>query len=224
MEGRYPNGLLFVVANCSDPTKEEEFNYWYNHIHLPDATEPGVFIHAIRFESTDPNPGMGKYVCTYETYQPDVAKAWEQQLSFAAKWRGTDRFSHYMDLSFAGAFKRVGGEFRASIRPTRGIMAVMFNCNDSEREEELNQWYGDVHIPDILDSGLWHTAYRYESTNPAETKAKYLTIYETDSSNPYKQTLELEKLRADWAQRGRSTEIAVERVYRASSRRIWPME
>ena len=36
MEGRYPRGILLAITNCNDPSKEEEFNYWYNHIHLPD--------------------------------------------------------------------------------------------------------------------------------------------------------------------------------------------
>ena len=35
MEGRFPNGILFVMSNCSDPSKEDEFNDWYTNIHLP---------------------------------------------------------------------------------------------------------------------------------------------------------------------------------------------
>jgi len=26
MEGRYPHGLLLAITNCTDPSKEEEFN------------------------------------------------------------------------------------------------------------------------------------------------------------------------------------------------------
>jgi hypothetical protein len=35
MEGRYPNGLLLAITNCTDPSKEEEFNSWYNHQKTP---------------------------------------------------------------------------------------------------------------------------------------------------------------------------------------------
>ena len=76
MEGRYPNGLLLAITNCNDPSKEEEFDYWYNHIHLPDVTAPGVFRHAMRFVNTDPKPGEGKHIATYETTWEDVSKAW----------------------------------------------------------------------------------------------------------------------------------------------------
>ncbi len=35
MEGRYPQGLLLALTNCTDPSKEEEFHAWYNHSLLP---------------------------------------------------------------------------------------------------------------------------------------------------------------------------------------------
>src|SRR5438128_7904992 len=43
MEGRSPQGLLLALANCTDPSKEAEFNAWYNHMHVPDVTAPGIF-------------------------------------------------------------------------------------------------------------------------------------------------------------------------------------
>ena len=35
MEGRYPTGLLLAITNCTDPSKSDEFNRWYNHMHIP---------------------------------------------------------------------------------------------------------------------------------------------------------------------------------------------
>jgi hypothetical protein len=75
MEGRYPNGLLLAITNCTDPSKEEEFNSWYNHMHVPDVTAPGIFRHALRFVNTDPSSQAGQYVATYETNWEDVSKA-----------------------------------------------------------------------------------------------------------------------------------------------------
>ena len=43
MDGRYPNGLLLALTNCNDPSKEDEFNTWYNDVHIPDVTASGVF-------------------------------------------------------------------------------------------------------------------------------------------------------------------------------------
>jgi len=223
MEGRYPNGVLIAVTNCSDPSKEDEFNYWYNHIHVPDITGFGVFRHAIRFANTNPKPGEGKYFATYEIAQDDVPGAWSTLRERGAKLREQGRYSPLLQVVQAGVFKKLGGEFYAASRPTRGILAVLTNCKDPAREEEFNRWYSDVHIPDILDTGAYHTAYRYESLDPKVTRGKYLAVYETHYENSTKAREELGKVRADWERRGRLFD-AMEVVFGITARRIWPMD
>jgi hypothetical protein len=222
MEGRYPNGLLVVISNCGDPSKEEEFNYWYNHIHLPDVTSAGVFRHAMRFVNTAPNPEGGKYFATYETNWEDVTEATKVMGGVGARLREEGRYTPHLQVVLGGAFKKLGGEFSAASRPARGILMLLLNCNDPAREEEYNRWYSDVHIPDILNTGLFHTAYRYESLDPQNTKGKYLTIYETDSSDPSRAGDELLKLRATWDPERLFD--GTERMLLATARRIWPMD
>lgn len=224
MERRYPNGLLLAITNCTDPSKTDEFNYWYNHMHVPDVTTPGIFRHAIRFANTDPNSPAGQYVATYETTWEDVSKAMPAHRQASAKLRENgDRGTPLIQPVTAGVFKRMGGEFSASVKPTLGILLVLSNCRDTAIQEEFNRWYEDVHIPDILDTGAFHTAYRYESLDPEATKAKYLAIYETDNVDPAKARDELGKVRADWQQRGRLFD-GIEVVSSLTARRIWPMD
>ena len=225
MEGRYPNGFMLAASHCSDPAKEEAFNTWYNYIHLPDWTAPGVFRHGIRFVNTDPAPTDGhKYLATYETWD-DAAKAWEVMQATRAKLRAQGRGFPQVQWTVVDVFKRLGGEFCAARKPVRGILAVMLNCTDSAKEEAFHRWYEDVHIPDILETGLFHTAYRYESLAPAATipKGKYLAIYETDSGDPGKAGEELGKMRPTWERRGRLFD-ATERVFRITARPIWPRD
>ena len=222
MEGRYPNGILFAMTSCPDPTKEEEANYWYNHIHIPDVTSPGIFRHAIRFANTNQKPGEPEYIATYETSWEDVAKAWATQRERSASLGDRGRSPNIQPVT-VGVFKKLGGEFYAASRPVRGILAVMVNCTDPAREEEFNSWYNDVHIPDILDTGLYQTAYRYESLDPQATKAKYLALYETHYGDPGKAGEEMGKVRTNWEKRGRLFD-AIELVYRLTARRIWPMD
>jgi hypothetical protein len=222
MEGRYPNGLLLVVSNCGDPAKEDEFNYWYNHIHLPDVTSGGVFQHARRYVNTDPDSGEGKYFATYETNWEDVSEAAKAMAEVAPKLREQGRYSPHLQVVLGGAFKKLGGEFLAASRPTKGILVLLLNCKDPAREEEYNHWYTDIHIPDILETGLFHTAYRYESLDPQATKGKYLVFYETESSDPGKAGDELLKRRANWDQ-SRLFD-GTERVLLATARRIWPTD
>ncbi len=224
MEGRYPNGLLLAITNCTDPSKTEEFTSWYNHMHVPDVTAPGIFRHAIRFANTDPASEAGQFVATYETTWEDVSKAMPAHREAGAKLReGEDRGSPLIKSVTSGVFKRLGGEFSAATKPTPGILLVLSNCKDAAREQEFNRWYEDVHIPDILDTGAFHTAYRYESLDPEATKAKYLAIYETDNIDPAKAREKLGAVRADWQQRGRLSDL-IETSSSLTARRIWPMD
>ena len=122
-----------------------------------------------------------------------------------------------------GVFKRLGGEFSAATKPTLGILLVLSNCIDAAKEQEFNRWYEDVHIPDILDAGGFHTAYRYESLDPEATKGKYLAIYETDNIDPAKAREKHGAVRADWEQRGRLSDL-IETTSSLTARRIWPMD
>ncbi len=116
-----------------------------------------------------------------------------------------------------------GGEFCAARRPTRGILLVLSNCKDPAREAAFNRWYEDIHVADILETGAFHTAYRYESLNPQATKTKYLALYETEQSDPAKAREAMRKARADWEKRGRLSDT-IEVVASLTARRLWPLD
>ena len=132
----------------------------------------------MRFVGTSPKPGEAKRIATYETTWDDVTKAWAAFKENIAKARTPDRISPLLEVVRPGiAYQKLDGEFCAASKPTRGILMVLINCKDPAREQEFNNWYADVHIPDILNTGAFHTAYRYESLDPEASKGKYLSIY-----------------------------------------------
>ena len=221
MEGRYPNGLLLAMSRCNDASKEDEFANWYNHTHFPDVTDPGIFGHPIRWANTDPGSPHGQYVATYETDYEDVANAWPASREALIKLRpGGVRGSELVEVVYTDVFKRTGGEFSTSVRPTRGILIVLSNCKDPSREEEFNRWYEDVHFPDILNVCQFHTAYRYENVNP-ESAAKYLAIYETDNPDPLNAREQHLALMEGWGRQGRLFSD-MEVVSSMTARRVWP--
>ena len=222
MEGRYPRGLLLAITSCTDSSRQDEFANWYNHMHVPDVTSTGVFRHAIRFANTDPNSSAGQYVATYETDWDNLPDALQAHREFFATLnKGEGRSSPLMQVVTSGVFKRLGGEYSSAAKPTRGILVVLSNCNDASDEDEFNRWYEDVHIPDILDAGAFHTAYRYESVDPEATKAKYLALYETDNIDPGKAREAHAKARPDWERRGRLFD-GLDVVSSLTASRIWP--
>ena len=63
------------------------------------------------------------------------------------------------------------------------LFIVQTNCTDAAREVEFNEWYDKVHLPDILESPGFIRATRYEDTEPAEGKAKFLATYEIETDD-----------------------------------------
>ncbi len=66
--------LLTVESNCADPSKEKEFNKWYDTVHLPDLLETPGFVRAMRYENTNPSEGQGKFLAMYEIESDDMAQ------------------------------------------------------------------------------------------------------------------------------------------------------
>ena len=171
---------------------------------FPTLRDLGFSAHAIRFANSDPASPAGQYVATYETAWEEVEKAMPAHREAGARTRGDeDRGTPLIQPVTVGVFKRKGGEFNAAAKPSLGMLLVLSNCKDTHDEKEFNRWYEDVHIPDILDTGAYHTAYRYVSTDPEATKGKYLAIYETDNRDAAAAREKLNAVRADWTARDR---------------------
>ena len=63
------------------------------------------------------------------------------------------------------------------------LIVLESNCKDSAREKEFNEWYDQIHIPDIFETPCYVKASRYELTQPAEGKGKYIAVYEIESDD-----------------------------------------
>ena len=61
-----PSAMYLVFTNCTDLTREEEFNRWYTHTHVPDLSRARGFVRARRFVKPDAVPREAKYLCQYE--------------------------------------------------------------------------------------------------------------------------------------------------------------
>jgi hypothetical protein len=64
--------LLVIESNCIDPGREQEFNDWYNNVHIPDIFETKCFVKAARYELPNPPEGKGKYLAVYEIESDDL--------------------------------------------------------------------------------------------------------------------------------------------------------
>ena len=63
------------------------------------------------------------------------------------------------------------------------LALVESDCKDPSREIEFNEWYNEVHIPDMLELPAVVGAERYENPNADENSPKYLAIYKVETDN-----------------------------------------
>lgn len=69
--------LLTVETNCADPSRERDFNQWYDEMHLPDVLETPGFVRAARYEHSAPGQGQGKFLAVYEIETDDIGQTME---------------------------------------------------------------------------------------------------------------------------------------------------
>jgi hypothetical protein len=69
--------INLVETICADPTREDEFNNWYNNVHIPDVLKTPGFIAATRYIIRELRDGRGKYLTIYEIETDDIGATME---------------------------------------------------------------------------------------------------------------------------------------------------
>lgn len=67
--------IFFAYSDCADPSREKEYNDWYDNIHVPDMLETHGMIQATRWENVHPSGNQRrKYIAMYEIETDDIKK------------------------------------------------------------------------------------------------------------------------------------------------------
>ncbi len=68
-----PRYILLAFSDCKDPAREDEFNYWYETMHVPDMLEVPGMISATRWKAAPYIEGQHrKYLAMYELETDDL--------------------------------------------------------------------------------------------------------------------------------------------------------
>lgn len=165
-----------VESSCADQAREEEFNSWYNNVHIPDVLSCPGFVAATRYQITEPLEGRGRYVAVYEIETDDIEKTMEERGQRREAERARGRNSDLI-AGVSQARYQVQGDFGNKSRP-RWANIVETNCAEPSREDEFRQWYDGTHIPDVLQTPGFSSATRAELQQPQEGRGKFLVIYD----------------------------------------------
>ncbi len=88
--------LLVVYTDCADPSREAEFNEWYDKTHLPDVLETPGIVRASRFVNSDPDAGPGKFLATYEIDSEDIDQTMTTLRERLTRLREAGRYSELL--------------------------------------------------------------------------------------------------------------------------------
>jgi hypothetical protein len=67
-----PRGIFIVYSSCTEASRDEEFNQWYTHTHLPDLSEAKGLVKATRYRNLRPLQGPSQYLAIYEFESDDL--------------------------------------------------------------------------------------------------------------------------------------------------------
>src|SRR4030042_152825 len=87
------------------------------------------------------------------------------------------------------------------------IYAVYTICRDPSREKEFNEWYDQIHLPDILETPGIKRATRYEIREPTEQQGKYVALYEVETEDIDQTIAKLRETVASKREQGRMSEL-----------------
>ena len=80
----------------------------------------------------------------------------------------------------------------------RYLLFAFSDCKDPAREEEFNDWYDNMHVPDMLQVPGMIKASRWENATVLEgQRRKYLALYELETDNPHEFDLKVQE-RGKW--------------------------
>lgn len=106
--------LLVAVTDCSDPSREEEFNQYYDTVHAPDVLETPGILRATRFAAPSPTGGKGRYLALYDVETDDIDQTEAKFGEIITKKWEQGRMSELLTIHSVAFYRQLG----PSIQPT----------------------------------------------------------------------------------------------------------
>ncbi len=93
---------------------------------------------------------------------------------------------------------------------TKYLYFAFSDCKDPSRDEEYNDWYSNIHVPDMLETPGMIRATRWMSVErKAGNARKYLALYEFETDDLEEFNNQLGKVGRSTMERGRFSDLPV---------------
>lgn len=180
------------------PEKEKDFWGWYINVHLPDCVATQEYQGARLYRAAAPeiSNGRGKFLAIYFIETDDIDRTMQirrnKRVEENQKGRGTDlvvnvwRDVLYKQIAVCTSKEQIK-------KKECWVNLIETNC-DPTREDEYNDWYNNIHLPDTMETPGFIGARRYVQKEFRDGRGKYLSVYEIETDDISK-TMEIRKAR-----------------------------
>jgi hypothetical protein len=178
-------GLVVVHAKCVRSAEASEWDTWEDDVHLPALCGPASAWAGTRFELTArPRPGMPgvgfTHVTILELDDADVRAQAARVLAVDDELRAQRRMHDAHATVAADVFVAHGpyGTKPAPSAARTGHILAHVLCTDPRRVDEWDEWYDDVHVPDMLSCDAFSALSRWRRLDPVAVGSNHLTLYD----------------------------------------------
>jgi len=146
--------IINIAGTRCPPAGDQEFNRWYDEIHIPVNMKFGGLIGVTRYKLarfTDyaTVKDYPQYFTTYEFKDLATWQAWNSSPELAEASEGVpDLFARLsVELLWRVQYECMG-TWRNT--PTFSVVTIVGTTCPPETEEKFDKWYSEKHIPDLL--------------------------------------------------------------------------
>lgn len=104
--------LFMVESNCADPKREQEFNDWYDNVHVPDLLKETAFVSASRYESPPGQENQGMFVALFQLETDDIKQAMKIHKETEEWLKSVGRVSDLLQIVSRAYYKPILTEVR----------------------------------------------------------------------------------------------------------------
>ena len=176
-------GILAVFTNCRDSQREGDFNRWYDGSYVRHLEESGAVARSSRYQNvTKANSGQAKYLAIHESNWSDQTSVYREITQTWDRLAADGSIHPALELVLRAQYEWLPPEFRGdrSNRAVQGLLVVLTDRRADVPDDEFNDWYANTHVPELLGTGMYHTANRYRLVASEPEAPEYAAIYETE--------------------------------------------
>ncbi|RDI79248.1 hypothetical protein Vi05172_g10704 [Venturia inaequalis] len=185
------SGLITSYSNITKPKvlSDDQFNTWYNTVHIPDVLSTGAVTTAYRFRQADPESSK-PYMAIY--FVPDLAaiesKAFKNiSMTHSSLPDGASihDLAHFDTRIYSFTQEYVNEEQEPGLPFPNLLLAAMEPGRSPEMAADLDAWYRQEHLEQMSKEPGWRRSRRYNllfNIDSIERAPSCLSLYEFDET------------------------------------------